>query len=576
LIQVNKTARFSVDPGQRIVAQTCHNQIMSNTTDADDMQTCSVAGNQSAIIAALGDPTSYSPTVDRVDRLDTHGALIFLAGTRAYKLKRAIKLPYMDFSTLSKREAACRNEIARNMGAASEIYIGVEPVHLNSDGIVQIGGSAPPHDWVVVMNRFAQDELLDNIAIANKLDKAHMPALATTIAHYHSQATVHRNGTETGDQIMARVIAQTTQSFDAHSDLIDRNRIDALNTRLHEELHAQSHLLHSRSRAGCVRLCHGDLHLKNIVLSQGRATLFDAIEFDDSIATIDVLYDIAFLLMDLWHRDLRAHANCCFNTYVARAMETEHLDGLAALPLFLATRAAVRAMIAIDRLAVASVETGDEARQEIAEYFTLAETFLDRQKPTLIAVGGLSGTGKTTLAAALAPNITGPLGALHLRSDVERKLMAGIDPQQPLDAASYTQEQSQKVYRRLAERAATALKAGQSVIVDAVFLEPDHRHAIEQIAIQHGRLFCGLWLEAQVGQLIQRVTNRHDDASDADASVVLKQLPKSSNPTTWNRIQTGVAPEVVLEHAAHLLNQTLGDDARVKPPIIGKSDNHVS
>ena len=513
-----------------------------------------VGGDQSEVITFLSDPSSYSPPVPNVERIETHGALVFLAGDYAYKLKRAVKLPYLDFSTIAKRESVCRHEIERNQEVALDLYICARPIVRLPTGELAIGCTGEPIDWVVVMNRFDQADLFDNLAQQGRLPVELMAPLAEQIATYHERAQPYR--ALDGNEVLAKVVTQTIMSFFEAGDPLELSQVHEYAGRIVAELNTQSQLLRARSRHGYLRLCHGDLHLRNIVLRNGQPILFDAIEFDDNLAKIDVLYDLAFLLMDLWHRDLTTHANHCFNTYVSKAVPTEGLNGLAAVPAFLAIRAAIRAMVAIDKAAVVDENQQCAARKEIADYFTLARQFLKAEEAVLVAIGGFSGTGKTTLAAALSPKIGRAPGALHLRSDVERKRMVGVDPLERLPRHAYSEGASAKVYKRLCDRAEQALGAGQSVIVDATFLEAYHRRQIERIAARSHVRFSGLWLEASQDCLVDRVTHRRNDASDADAAVVLGQLAKKSTIKCWETFDTSEDFESVLSRVSFALRTT--------------------
>ena len=493
--------------------------------------------DQSEVIALLSSASTYGPDGDEVQRIETHGALVFLTGSRAYKLKRAVKLPYMDFSTLEKRAAACRHELERNRPAAPDIYIGVLPVMRRKTGELALGGEGVAVDWVVVMNQFEQADLFDALACRGQLPMSQMPLLATQIADYHDAAKTFR--AVDGSRTMADVISQVVTSFFEAGDSVGLDRAQLYARQIVAALNAHSDLLRTRSHSGCVRLCHGDLHLRNIVLHDGHPTLFDAIEFDDRMATIDVLYDLAFLLMDLWHRGLKEHANLCFGNYISRAVSTGELNGLSALPLFLSVRAAVRAMVAIDKVAVTAGTDRKLALKEIDEYLALALELLQPRPPSLIAIGGLSGTGKTTVSAGLAPNLGRPPGALHLRSDVERKRLAGVDPLVRLPREAYSSSASDKVYKNLCERAERALKAGQAVVVDAVFDQAAHRRRIEQVATRARVPFFGAWLVAPQETLVDRVSNRKNDASDADASVVMMQVARKTTVTCWETVDAG-------------------------------------
>lgn len=511
---------------------------------------------QAHVVQFLLQSTSYPDAVDGVERIDTHGAIVFLAGDKVYKLKRAVRLPYLDFSTVDQRHAACRNELERNAAAAPEIYIDVVPVTRDADDRLAIAGQGEPVDWLVEMNRFEQSDLLDNLAVGGNLDVALMDPLAETIADYHARARQVLDCD--GEEITARVVSQVSGALTQASDHFGLPETQALSDSLADHLKQHSGLLKDRARAGFVRLCHGDLHLRNIVLSNGEPRLFDALEFDDTLATTDVLYDLAFLLMDLWHRDLKEHANRCLNTYVSRSIATNDLAGVALLPLFMSVRAAIRTMVTIDKIMVSDQAPDPAVLQEANEYFALARELITTSQPVLIAVGGCSGTGKTTLAGALAPAIGHAPGAIHLRSDVERKRMLRVPVLDKLPRHAYTSEASQNVYRRLCSRAEQALQAGHSVVVDAVFLDPLHRQWIEQTAARCGCEFLGLWLDADPDQMIDRVNKRRFDASDADGDVVRQQLKSHSRSETWSVIDARGSPETARAEASDVIADHLG------------------
>ena len=339
-------------------------------------------------------------------RIDTHAAVIFLAGCFAYKIKRAVRLPYLDFSTLEKRGDFCRREIEINRITAPDIYLGVVPIVRWANDALSIGGDGEPVEWAVKMQRFSQGGLFDVLAGKGELSLELMPPLAATISGMHGKAKTFR-GLD-GASAMARIIASTTRSLGNAPSLLDAAKVKVHGSALRAALRAGTNLLDERVSKGYVRRCHGDLHLRNIVLIEGQPVLFDAIEFDEKIATVDIFYDLAFLLMDLWHRGLSAHANTLFNAYLRASGTTAplaSLRGLALMPLFLATRADVRAMVTLDRMPFVKGAELRAAKSELKEFFDLANLFLEPPPPRLIAVGGLSGTGKSTLAAVLAPAI---------------------------------------------------------------------------------------------------------------------------------------------------------------------------
>ncbi len=315
-------------------------------------------------------------------------------------------------------------------------------------------------------------------------------------------------------------------------------------------------ILDERARCGYVRRCHGDLHLGNIVLWGGRPLLFDAIEFDEAIATVDTLYDLAFLLMDLDRHRQRSAANVVLNRYLWRDGVDLTLRGLQALPLFLGCRAGIRAMVTADRAAQEQDDAAAQADRETARgYLRAALEYLQPAPPRLVAVGGLSGTGKTTLAAALAPELGSAPGAVHVRSDLERKALFGVEETVRLPAQSYTAEASAEVYAIVLRKARLALAAGQSVVVDAVYAAPEERSAVEDLAAELGVLFQGLWLTAPADTLAARVDARRGDASDATSQVLRQQLTWQLGVLSpaWTMLDAGGSAQEAHRRAASAL-----------------------
>ncbi|NKB57659.1 MAG: AAA family ATPase [Alphaproteobacteria bacterium] len=498
------------------------------------------AETQRDVIAFLLRPESYGRAKAPVTRIDTHISVIFLVGDRAYKMKRTIRFPYLDYGTVDRRRHFCELELAVNRRTAPSLYRRVMSVTREVDGALCLDGVGTPVEWLIEMTRFDQDTLFDRMATADRLTTALMTTLADSIAAFHDDAeakagrsgaaamrwVVDGNNREIGERVPIMFAAQQVEHLRSHS-------VQAL-----DDVAA---LLDDRAVRGRLRHCHGDLHLRNICLFEGRPTLFDGVEFNEAITSIDVLYDLAFLLMDLEHRGHRDLANIVFNRYLAM---TGDLDGLAAMPLFLSCRAAIRThTTAAAASAQPDPTVARELEGEARAYLDLACDFLTPPPPQLIAVGGLSGTGKSTLAGRLAPLVARAPGALLLRSDVIRKRMFGVAPEAELDAAAYTSEQSAHVYAHLQRDAQTALSAGQSVITDAVFARSEERSAIEAIATKAGVPMIGLWLEAPGATLQARVTNRTGDASDADATVVQQQLAYDLGQVEWRRIDASEGTE---------------------------------
>jgi predicted kinase len=304
-------------------------------------------------------------------------------------------------------------------------------------------------------------------------------------------------------------------------------------------------LLAARERAGRVARGHGDLHLGNIVLLDGVPVLFDAIEFDPKIATGDMLYDLAFLLMDLIERKLTQAANIVLNRYLNETRRTEDLDALTALPLFLSLRAAIRAKVAAARRALGAAGAG--AEQSARDYFALAGKLLAPPPPILVAVGGLSGTGKSLLARALAAEILPEPGAVVLRSDVERKVLFAVAEADRLPETAYARDVTTQVYAALIDKARRVTGAGHSAIVDAMFADASERAAIVKAGA--GAAFHGLFLTADLATRLSRVGGRKGDASDADAAVARRQEQYDLGDLQWTLVDASGSPEETLRRA---------------------------
>ena len=422
------------------------------------------AETQAEVFRFLGQPGTYG-LEEPVKRVDTAGAVVFLAGADAYKVKRAVKFPFMDLSTLDRRRRACEAEIVVNRDNAPDIYLEALPI-VRRGASLAIGGAGDPVEWGVHMRRFDETATLDRLADRGGLPDAVIDKLAQAVRRSHARAPL-RDAARAAEAI-ATYIEQNDAAFAERPELFPRAKARRLTHDSRLAFAVARPVLLARGAAGFTRRCHGDLHLSNIVLVGGEPTLFDAVEFSDEVASGDVLYDLAFLLMDLEGRGLRAAANRLFNAYLAPE-PPEALAGLAALPLFLSLRAAIRAKIegaGADRL------EGAERAGTLAlarRYFDSAAGFLAHVPPRLVAVGGLSGVGKSALAAALAPRLGRAPGALWLRSDVERKAMFGAEETAHLPASAYAAEVSRDVYARLDDKARRALRAGQAVLLDATF-----------------------------------------------------------------------------------------------------------
>jgi aminoglycoside phosphotransferase family enzyme/predicted kinase len=495
--------------------------------------------DQSRIVEFLMQPSTYEQD-GVVERMETHISLVFLAGERAYKLKRAVKLPYADFSTCALRLAACEKEIALNSKTAPDLYLGVRRINRDGSGRMSLDGAGVTVDAVVEMKRFDQECLFDRMAAVGTLTPALMTDLAGEIARFHKSAPVVH--AESGTANMRGVLDVNAAGF-ATSHIFDAHMIEAFDGRFRRALEGHRDLLDRRAKAGMVRRCHGDLHLRNICLFDGRPQLFDCIEFNDRIATVDVLYDIAFLLMDLWHRDLPAFANLVMNRYLD---ETGDEDGFVLLPFFMAVRAAVRAHVTATQAETAG-SGKDELTRQARSYFDLALALLNTVSPRLFAIGGLSGSGKTTIAERLAPMVGAPPGARIIESDRIRKAMFGVLPETRLGAEAYRPEISTDVYRKLCSRSHVIAANGGSVIVDAVFDKPQNRAMVEKAARNAGVPFMGIWLDADPAVLRKRVAERKGGPSDADLTVLDGQLRRDVGEIRWRHVRAGDSVDTIIQ-----------------------------
>jgi len=502
--------------------------------------------SQQAVIDFLGSSAAHGGHA--VERIDTHAASVFLAGPRVLKIKRAVRFPFLDFTTLEKRRKACEAEIAINRAYAPGLYRAVVAITREPNGTLAIAGKGQPVEWAVEMKRFDESQTLDHLADSGEIDATLADALGRAVAGAHKLArgVTRAHFAET----LADIIAQNETELAGEPDLIPLADLRTFAAATRETLERVTPLLQARERAGLVRRCHGDLHLGNIVLMAGKPVLFDAIEFDERIATSDVFYDLAFLLMDLVERGLQGRANIVLNRYLAETGRIHDYDALAALPLFMSVRAAIRAKVTAARRRQDQAE-GAHLVGKARAYIALAQKLLVKQEPALIAIGGLSGTGKSLLARNLAAGLQPPPGAVVLRSDVERKRLSGIGELESLPPTAYTADFTAKVYSVLADKARRAFKAGHSVIVDAVFAQPSERNEIARAA--DGGRFVGLFLTADLQTRMARVGGRTGDASDADANVVQMQEEFDLGRVNWSRVDAaGTAEETLIRAMAML------------------------
>lgn len=505
--------------------------------------------SEAEVAAWLARPQAHGLPADAVvESIVTHAARVALAGGRAVKVKRWVDLGYLDFTTAEKRREALVAELALNAPHAPGLYERVVAVTKGPDGALAFEGEGETVDWALVMARFDQADLLASRAAAGPLPDELAEAMGEMAARLHHAAPHARSDGLAPVRAHAQANAAGLRTA---SQALGADAVEALIAATQAEIGRASGLLRARAEAGFVRRGHGDLHLANIVIWRGAPAPFDALEFDERLATIDILFDLGFLLMDCRHRGQPRAANRILNIWLDRmAREPGAEDavwrGLALLPLFLSLRAATRAHVEAARPA------GGMAGRAYAAF---ARSALLPVTPRLIAIGGRSGTGKSTLAKALAPALGPAPGAVVLRTDEIRKRLNGVGPYVALPREAYGPESHAAVYAALFAAAAALLEAGRNVVLDAAFLDPVERRQAALIARARNVDFEGLWLDAPAAMLAARVAARRRDASDAGPDVVASQHERALGSIAWTKLDAGREPAAVLADAEAALRR---------------------
>ncbi|MFM8797775.1 MAG: AAA family ATPase [Fluviibacter sp.] len=491
---------------------------------------------------------NQEPTIHFLSRLAgqnsrvirTSISVVVLGDTIAYKLKQSLRLPYLDFSTPDARFEMCQRELAFNQAYAKDLYLGTHRITRKDDGSLTLDGDGPLVDAVVAMHRFGDTDSFQFLANNGKLTRQLLEQLVHTISAAHDLA--NPSSDYGGYKCMKKELNDVFTALEQNVPQIAAQLADAHNV-LTGLLNKDQKLLDQRKAAGKVRHCHGDLALRNICLFNGKPTAFDCIEFSDEIATIDILYDIAYLIIDLWRSDLKDLANYTFNRYLDIREES---DGLSLMPYFLSFRAIVRGH--------ADALQGDT---DLAEsYFRTANDVPKSPTGVLIAIGGYSGCGKSTLADLIAVSISAPPGARLINTDRIRKdmYMQALEARLPKDA--YLPEVSSKVYETLYAEAEKALSAGWAVIVDGVFDRKEDQARIEQVAHKLNIPFQGVWLETDLKTRIDRIESRACKISDAtDKTAREQELNLGSLTTHWHKLDAAQPLSEILQQVLQLLGR---------------------
>lgn len=466
----------------------------------------------------------YDHPVSRIELLETHISWVILTGSFVYKIKKPVNLGFLDFSTLEKRRHYCEEELRLNRRLAPRIYLAVVPVSGTPDQ-PRFGDDGDVIDYAVKMRQFPQSAQLDRMLQQGALNTACLDAIAETVAHFHQHIEIAPASSDYGGpkQVWHPVAENFDQIRERESDKDRITLLDQIFLWSRRSFEQLTPILQQRKQEGFVRECHGDLHLRNIAWVEQAPVIFDCIEFNPGLRWIDVMSDMAFLFMDLIDRGQPRYAYRLLNRYLS---VTGDYAGLTVLPFYLVYRAIVRAKVDRIRLSQDDIQDAEKipAQNEYLGYLRLAESFTQTRRPALMITRGLSASGKSTITSELLE----VLGAIRLRSDVERKRLAEIGMQ--ASAASspeqgiYTPAMSQRTYDYLLEQARTVLQAGFSVIVDAAFLDASQRLRFSQLADRLQLPFIILECAASPATLRRRISQRQNDVSDADLAILEHQL----------------------------------------------------
>lgn len=493
-----------------------------------------------ALITALLDPACYRHKVDKCSLIETHISWVILTGTYVYKIKKPVDLGFLDFSTLEKRQYNCEEELRLNRRLAPDIYLAVVPI-TGTDKMPIVDGNGNAIEYAVKMMAFEQESQLDHVLARGELRKHHVDAIANLVANFHQQIDIADNTYAHGDpqQLIKPVrqnFAQIRENIRNQGYLKHLAGLEQWSERAFQDLQP---IFKQRKSAGYIRECHGDMHLRNLAWHHKTPLIFDCIEFNPDLRWIDVISDIAFLIMDLQDRQQSKLAQCFLNDYLEASGD---YDGVKVLRFYLMYRAMVRAKV--DAIRATQKGLGHREIHNIEKdflgYIKLAQSYAQTCNPAIIITHGLSASGKSTFSQYLLERI----GAIRTRSDVERKRLAGLTAKQRrgtegVGAGIYNAKMTQLTYAKLLEHAAYILDGGYPVIVDAVFLKYKRRLQFQQLAQKKRVKYIILELTASTSTLRRRITSRTRDVSDADLKVLEYQLEH------WEPLRTNEQQHVI-------------------------------
>lgn len=461
------------------------------------------------------------PVVEPIHHIQTHISHVFLTGGYAYKIKKDVDLGFLDYTTLEKRKHFCEREVELNRQFAPHLYIETVPVYKASGKHSLIPGGDIV-EYAVKMHQFREEDVLLKVFERGELSGADVLELARQLAHVHAGAgtddAVAAYGTPDAVRQMATDNMNIVRPFIGRT--ISAETFAAIESRTNNFFEQHQTLFQKRVKAGRIRECHGDLHLNNICRYEGRLQFFDRIEFNETYKNIDVIYDLAFLLMDIRFRGRADLATLLLNEYLE---QTGDYEGALLLPVYLSMRAFIRGEVQSILASESGVDDAvrEAAAEEAARYFEFALNALSPSDPRIILVGGVSGSGKSHLARQLAP----ALEAIHLRSDAVRKHLAGV-PLYERHHDLYAKEMTEKTYAMLIDLGTRLAQQGRCVILDATWLDVSRRKRVLSTDVPSAIVFC----TADKAELERRIASRGKDVSDADVSVMRDQLKRLEMP----------------------------------------------
>ena len=497
-------------------------------------------------------PEVYDHPVGHIELIETHISWVILTGDFAYKIKKPVDFGFLDFSTLEKRHRYCEQELQLNRRLAPEIYLDVVAI-TGTQNKPRISAAGDAFEYAVKMRQFPQSAQLDNLLAAGELTPEHIDAIAQMVAKFHQTVEVADDSMDYGNKDM--VYQPVEENFSQIKQHLDTDRyadkLETLDQWCRVEFSKLETVFENRKHAGYIRECHGDMHLRNLLWLDGRAIAFDCIEFNPALRWIDVLSEVAFLVMDLQDRKQPQLANRFLNRYLEL---TGDYPGLSVLPFYLSYRALVRAKVNTLRLqqTALSVAERESTIAEFESYLELAITYTQQPTPKLIIMRGLSASGKSTVSQQLLEKFS----AIRIRSDVERKRLfniastdqsTGSKTSNKIDSGIYNAQASQQTYAKLAELASQIISAGYSVIVDAAFLQHAQRETFQTLAVQLAVPYLILEVTAPAETLRQRIRQRKFDVSDADLSVLEHQL------LNWQALHQDEKSKAITVDTAHPL-----------------------